>query len=184
MDIVCAIKMNKNYLIMLVGLVFAFTIVSAFGISSSYFEGNPLVLGPGESKDVSLALQNNIGDKDLSFTASVSDGDSGIAKIINKKDKYKVPFGTENTAIDLRVSIPNTALIGTEYSVSVNLNQVRDTEGGMLEVSGNIMKTFPVLVGEVVEAETGKNTLLIIVILISILAIILIIGYLIFRKKK
>lgn len=182
MDNVYSIKM-KNYLIILIGFVFALTIVSAFGISSSYFEGNPLVIGPGETKDISLALQNNIGGKDLSFVASVSDGNSGIAQIINKKDTYKVPFGTEDTSVDLKISVPETALIGEKYSVIVNLNQVGDTEGGMLDVSGNIVKMFPVLIGEP-EPETGWSNLTIIITIILVLAIISIIAYMFLRNKK
>ena len=58
---------------------------NAFGVSSPYWQGNPVIMYPGETKIVNLNLQNNIGEDDVFVKVSILEGQD-IARV--EKELY------------------------------------------------------------------------------------------------
>ena len=46
--------------------------VFAFGVSSPYWDENPLYLKPGETKEVTMILQNMVGEDDIKMTGELN----------------------------------------------------------------------------------------------------------------
>lgn len=192
-------------------LVLAVLIVSASGvfagISSPYWGGsnpNPLKMYPGETKDVYFNLQNcpSLADScsktDDNLVVSLLEG-SEIAQITSG-DKYTVPYGTADSNVVLKVTIPENAAIGTAYNVKFSVSTVSAGTGTVqLGVGYNV--DFPVeVVSKVVApapvpsetplieqpAAVGLSSEAIAVIIIAIIAVIVIVIWLIYwlSKKK
>src|SRR3989339_835888 len=65
--------MEMKNMILLFGMVLvSLSVVSAFGVSTPYWDENPLRLAPGESMDVELVLQNMAGSDDVKVRARVA----------------------------------------------------------------------------------------------------------------
>src|SRR3989338_9590465 len=94
----------KVGLVMIMAVLLLLPVVHAFGISSPYHKTNPLVLSPGESRDVIVTLQNMVGGRDLLVKAEIIGGNE-IASIVDAKPEYLVPFGSANTEVKLRIAI-------------------------------------------------------------------------------
>ena len=144
-------RKTKNLLYVFLLIILASSsLVSGWGISSPYWEGNPLVLKGGDSRVVSLTLQNMVEGKDIILKAELSNG-AEIAELADESSEYIVPFGRNNIPLNIRVTIPEDAEAGKEYDVSVSLKQIASEEGRMLQLSGIVVTSFPVLV-------TGEET--------------------------
>ena len=70
--------------------------VLAMGVSSPYWDQNPLNLYPGQTENVQLNLQNMVGSDDVTISASITKG-SEIASITDASTVYSVPAGTKDT---------------------------------------------------------------------------------------
>jgi len=173
--------------------------VLAFGISSPYWKSHPLELYPGESREISFNLQNcpslkeNCDDGDANIVASFEEG-SEIAEITSG-DSYLVPFGSADTNIILKVSIPESASIGDEYNVKFSVSSPpAEGEGGNIQLGVKYGVSFPV---EVIEEPTdvppaadepappdkskrGNKVLKMLVVLVALILI----AWIILRKKK
>jgi hypothetical protein len=123
-------------------LLLSVSYVSAFGIVMPYWEGRPLILEPGDTKDVALRLQN-VGDTDITVQVTLTQG-SEIAKILDESTTYTVPKGTTDTAINLRVSIPTTDQMGGSHTIAVSIKEVGSKGGGMVQLTNSIDKSFKV----------------------------------------
>ena len=59
----------KNKINLMLGIIISVLVltsaVSAFGVSSPYWEGNPMNIARGDSKIVNLNLQNMVGDEEV-----------------------------------------------------------------------------------------------------------------------
>ena len=161
-------------------------LVSAFGVTAPYWSSNPLVLAPGESKDVSLLLQNMIGDKDVTLMAELVDGD-GVASVTDSNLKYLIPFGTKDTKVNLNIRVPEGASEGTKYFVTLGFKQVTESSGEMVQMASGLQKTIPVVVQEpVVESPvetTPANQSYSPVVFAMLLLAVLIVVYLYIRQK-
>ena len=62
---------NISIFALVILLATSFT-VTAFGVTSLYWDGNPLILMPGETREVSFTLQNMVGDEDLALVVEVT----------------------------------------------------------------------------------------------------------------
>jgi len=153
----------------------------AVGVSSPYWEGNPLKIAPGETKIVNLGLQNMGAedDDDVTLKAELTEG-SEIASI--SKSEYFVKANTKSTRVLVEVSIPEETSIGSEYKVTVSFRTI--TPGGEGVVFGiGFDSDFDVLViSESTEPKKTITTSMIIGILAIILIIIAIV--MITRKKR
>ena len=140
------------------------------GISSPYWGGsnpNPLKLHAGETKDVFFNLQNcpsmaaNCAKKDDVLMAALMEG-SEIAQITSG-EKYTVPYGTADSYITVKVTIPEDANVGDSYTVKFSVNTVSEEGTGTVQLGVGYYVDFPVqVIGGAVEpeptpAETGGD---------------------------
>ena len=170
-------------------IVFMVSFVSAYGISAPVWKGHPLVINPGETKSISLFLQNMVSDDDERVEIELRES-AGIASV--REGEYLVPGRTKSTEVLVTITIPEGTPIGTLYEVVLGSSEIisgSGAEGVQLSVStGTILE---ILVSEVkiveeapVEEESTINSSLILIVsLVGIAAVIIIIIYLM-RKNR
>lgn len=165
----------------------------AFGVSSPYWKENPVPVYPGEEKTIYLGYQN-MGDsvEDLNVRAEISKG--GEIASLSVLD-YFVAANTRDTQVAVIVFVPESAVIGTRYEVTVTSRTVTPgTEGGV-GLGIGMDTTFDVLVVEkpvekqenvpIELAEKNSSTILVaIFVLIAVIVIAIILLVLINSKKK
>ena len=177
----------KRWFGSLMVLVILLPMASAFGVSSPYWTDNPIVMEPGETREVTLSLQNMLGGEDLTLQAELS---SDIARIADSDLLYEVGFGERHVPVSVVISVPESASIGSGYDVLVTFKEVKESEGSFVGLSAAVATRIPVQVGEEPspeieiqlpepQPEPSNNYLLIGLVLIALLAII---GYL-YKKK-
>jgi len=161
--------------------------ITAFGVGASYRDEKPLYMAPEETKDTYLTLQNMVGEKDITLRAELVNG-SEIATLTDENLDYFLPFGTQDVKVNLKIQIPKDASIGDKYKVAVFFKQVTEDEGKMLQITGGIEKSFPVIVNKTTttesketEIDVSNSTLLLTVVII---AIVILIVYFILKKRK
>ncbi len=159
-------------------LLFLSTSISAFGVGSPYFEKNPLVIKPGETKETYINLQNKVGGEEVIARVEVEIGKE-IVRINNQQEKYTIPLG-EEININLTVSIPKNYKEGN-YNLSLIIRTESKNEG-QLSLSQGINIKIPLEIKSISEKKKGLGLLNI--LLICILIILLIIIYVIVRKRK
>lgn len=136
--------------------IFLFTIllatqVNAFGVTSFFYEGRPLLIEPGSTKDVSLILQNEQTSPHINVKAELTTN-SHMAELTGKTI-FSLESGANNIHVPIEITIPETAQIGEEYTVGVSFTTVADPGNKMLEMGTRISKGIPVVVGRVIEPE-------------------------------
>lgn len=152
------------------------SLVSAFGVSSPYWDGNPLKMARGETKTVNLNLQNMVGEEDVTVKAVLVQG-SEITSL--PEEVFTVKAGTSNTMVPLRISVPKDTIPGEYGSIKVEFKTVQDNTGGIVMGTGMTVIFDVIATSEVEESDT--TMLVAIIIAIVILALIL---WLLLRKKK
>ena len=142
---------NRNislFFIVIIAILLVGTLnVSAFGISSSYWNGNPLMVKPGETKDVVLTLVPSKDQINIDgVSASLVEG--GEIAQITSGSEYSVSPNGENTLITLRVTIPSSDPLGKEYKVKLSLVSSSAEGAGTVQLGIGYDVDFPVVVGE------------------------------------
>lgn len=180
-------KLNliKKCSIFLVLAVFLSNFVFAFGVTSSYWQGNPLTLYPGATETISIGLQNMAeGAQDETVRVSITKG-SEIATT-EEKD-YLVKAGTKDTSIPITIQIPSDAAVDTTYQVTLSSKSVNLQQGGGVALGTGFDTTFDVLVLAKPIApttKTEKQTYILIGVIIAIIILVIIILLVLKRKKK
>ena len=129
-------------------LIMMISLVNAFGVSTSYWDENPLKIAPGESKTVVLGLQNMVGNEDMTLKAELTGDGEGIATLVDENLDYFVPLGGGNS-VTIQIEVPEDANKGVTHQITVSFTQVASGEGGMVRLAGGIVSKFPVeIVGE------------------------------------
>ena len=155
------------------------SLISAFGVSTSYWKGKPLVIAPGETVVVDLGLQIEAGKEDVIVRAVLKQGFE-IASV--EERDYLVKGGTKDTSVPVTITIPlNESLVGMEYVVIVSFKTVDTGQGGIALGTG-IDTTFDVLVAGIPEEEKKVENIALILTILGIIISILVLIY-IFRKK-
>ena len=200
---------TKAFIILVFFLVSLGNVV-AFGVSSPpYSSSNPLELYPGQIKDISFNLQNcpalseDCEVKDETAEVFLEEG-SEIAEITTGTS-YLLPYGTSNTYMILKVSIPETIALGTIYNIKLSLKAIPGDSGGNVQLGTQYNINIPVLikdesqipkelqpgepiiVGEIEEKKPIPYLAIIsilILILILIVAIIIIVYFVLKKNKK
>jgi len=181
------IKLNFGFL--LIALLLLSPLASAFGVTTPYWDDNPLIMQPGQTKDFALTLQNMVaGSEDIVLKAELVSG----AEIATLVLEYLVPFGRKDIEVNLRVIIPEDAPFDKEYTIGVSFKQILEDEGKMVQMAGEVRKNIPVIVkseSEVPpEEETPppkeEETKFPVAVVVLLLVIIVILGYVFFKKKK
>lgn len=142
----------------LIGIVFLLLVaqlVSAFGISSMYHKNNPLLMLPGETREIALGLQNMVGGEDLLFKVEVI---GEVAEIIDPSKEYLVPFGNSNTPVNIRISIPEDTPFGQTKTISVSVKTIPSKDGEMLQMNAGLVKKVPIQIGPGSSLESPKSS--------------------------
>jgi len=175
--------MKNNEKIKIVLLIFlVLSLISSvygFGVSSSYWVGNPLSLAAGETKIVDLNLQNVVGIEDVNVKVEIKEG-LEIASL--EKDVYVVKAGTSDTMVPIKIKIPREEA-EEKYDLSVEVKTITSGEGGTVALGTGMVVSFEVLIFGEVE-ETNIRPILIGVISGLVILIILIVLILKKIKKK
>jgi uncharacterized membrane protein len=181
------LKLSFGFLIFLLLI----PLVNAWGVTTYYEDKSPLVMAPGETKDVYLELQNMDGNKDVTLKAEMAQG-SEIATFIDPSREYLVPVGRKDIKVNIRVKIPENAPLDNKYNIVVLFKESpKIEEGKMLQIAGAVGTSIPIVIinlllenpaPAVVNVKENKipiNSLLAVVIII-----IVIIGFIIIFRKK
>ncbi len=174
---------NKIFLVlMFLNLLIPY--VNAFGITSFYYEDHPLILNPGETKDVQLILQNEKSSPPVTLKAELN---SDIA-VLTGKAIFNLATAENNVPVNVKVTIPETAKIGDQYSVGLTFTTMAKPGNKMLELGTSITKSFPIVVGEIIAKEPEKpvkqvsiegiGTILIISLLVALIL------FIIYKRKR
>ncbi len=168
--------------ILLVSLVIA-------GVSNPYGI-NPLEMYPGEIKDVTLTLQNLAGGGDVTYDMEVTEG-SEIASIKDSSNRYLVPLGDNNVKVNLKVEIPETATIGSEYSIKVRFSPVSVEEGEATGASVLVGFGAAIIVKVIgkpqppeIPSEEKISPVWIILGIVAVIAVIVVLWFIVKSKKE
>ena len=176
-------KLSKIILMLLV-LIFVSYDVNAFGVVAP---NSPIVVSIGETKDLSLSIQNGAGaTEDVITKIEVLEG-SEIIQL--DQEEYLVPANGEITA-KLKIIIPRDANIDGKWNVKLSFKATPKGKEGMVSMGYGVIINFDVLAQQPTETPTGKvtkeilgyNTNVILAVLIIIATLIIL--YILERKKK
>lgn len=190
-----------NINIKILSLLLMFLLVStggvlAVGVSSPYWENNPLEMHAGQTRDVPFTLVSK--DTDSISNVAVSLEKSGGVAEITSGTEYTVQPGTKDTEIILRISVPASASIGDEYDIEFSVKpSLEAADQGNVQLGISYTVDFPVrVVGEgdvIISSTTNETTQLpektsgvgvIISWIVAIIIIITIIFWLVRKKRQ
>jgi hypothetical protein len=186
------IKTNIFAASILVFVILSISCVFAFGVSSPYWKDNPLMLYPGGSSVVEINYQNMNSAEDINVNAEITKGRE-IASL--GKSDYLVKKGTKDTAVLIEIKIPDNAVIGSIYTVTLTSKTVTPGATGGVSFGLGMDTTFDVKIiqeptaeplaeeekAELPETKFSFGTL--ILAILGILAIVIII-FMLYKKKK
>jgi hypothetical protein len=144
--------MKNKTIILFFGIILLFTIiftlnVNSSGVSSPYWDDNPMYAQAGEIKEFSYTLQNMVGNEDIKMQATL-EGDASVIQFVNKNSIYNVPFGSNDIKVPVRVTVPSNAKEGDEYQVGVRFTTISDNTGKPVVIGAAFSKGFKVIVGK------------------------------------
>lgn len=160
----------------LFGFVFSVLVlsgfVSAFGVSSPYWEDHPMTIAAGEKRVVNFNLQNMVGDNTANVKIELVEGGEVVSL---RKNSFTVDAGTA-LDVPLRVSVPRSADQGGVYEVQLEFRSgAVSNEGEMVSVGTGMSVSFDVIVDGEAPRPVGLY------ILIGVLVVGIIVFF--FRKK-
>ena len=153
------------------------SLVSAVGISKDYHEGNPVLVGPGETKEVVFGrLMATQETEDRTIEIGLIEG-SEIASVLND-ESFVVAAGSRDTELKVRISIPSDVPEGTEYTVTLSIKDATLSQGsGMVMFTETKTSSIPVLVQKTEEPEEdaglGVWTWVLIIAVVVVILLIL-----------
>lgn len=161
--------------------------VNSVGVSSEYYDGNPLPMKPGETKEIQLEIQNMVGDEDLYLQAEVTQGNE-FATITNTNKIYFVPIGTKDVKVNIRVIMPKDIQPGIHNFIVSFVTVTPGQTSGTIRMGVGIDKVVPIRVnapqlitGQAYKPEIVAN-MFALIIFIAVVAIVIL--FIKIRKKK
>ncbi|MBT3643088.1 hypothetical protein HN604_02910 [archaeon] len=190
----------KTVLVFLILILVGGTLASSLGISTPFHKSKPLLMHAGQEREVLFNLQNCPSLSELCEEGDVEvlvilEESGEIAEIISG-EIYEVPFGSSDANVKLKIVIPESAVLETEYLVRFSINSISEESGDTLSIGVNYDVEFPVIIKDssevtaaipVIETEQPKgnrNLALLLGIIIVILLIILVILSEVFSKNN
>lgn len=137
---------NKNFIVILFTafiLIIGICSVNALGVSYEYNFENPLIVSPGQTKDIQLTLQNRDQSK---IEVKLLRGEE-IASLIDRNPVYDVSPG-KFVPVRVRIKIPKTMAEG-KYTLGFLFLDVSPSEGtGTVSFKGSSQISLDVFVKE------------------------------------
>ncbi|MBU0894753.1 MAG: hypothetical protein KKF48_00630 [Nanoarchaeota archaeon] len=160
--------------------------VIAFGVSSPYWDKNPLEMYPGQVKEIEFTLVNKPNAETANAVVELKQGEQ-IAEISSGKN-YVVAPGSKDTKVILKISVPETAQIGHVFDVKFTVKAAPENQGGTVQLGIGYNVDFPVKIveeyeEEIITPEEPKSKISWLTWLIAIV-IVLVIAYLFLRRKR
>ncbi len=191
-------RIIKLSLIVLAVLIVNTSLVLSLSVSSPYYKNKPLEMYAGQERDILFNLQNcpslaeSCDEENINAVVELEEG-GGIAEIISGKN-YLIKYGTANTNIKLKVSIPENAAIGEEHLIRMTITSAPQDVSGSMQLGTKYNIEFPVIVKDksdipatpVSGGSASKSfavLIFIIALLTVIILIVIIILYNISRKR-
>jgi len=120
--------------------------VSAFGVVTSYWDTKPLILEPGESRDVYVTLQNGAGAiEDVVAKVELQGSGAELAEILDKDKSFLVPAGQE-IRVGIKVNIPNNFEIGERYVIGLAVNVLPEQSDAPVLLGSGVGTSIPILI--------------------------------------
>lgn len=167
-------KIIISITITIIVITLSSNIIEAFGVSTEYYNNNPLKIERGQVREITIKLQNMVGDQDYMAEVRVAEG--GEIARINGSGEYNVPIGTQELPVKIIINAPEKAKIGEKYQVRIEVIAKPKVSTGEVSINQGTGAIVPV---EIIGEE--KNYLLIILIVFGIILALMI--YLIRRKS-
>ena len=164
----------KNKIILITIILVTISTINAFGISSPYWQGNPLIINAGETKVVNLNLQNMVGEEDITVKAEIT---QGVDIVSLKQDTFIIKARTSDTIIPLEITIPKNAS-PENRTIKIDFKKISNDSSGIVIGTG-MSVYFDVITTE--KRENSTNPLTIGAILLIIILVLIIIRKI--RKK-
>ena len=157
--------------------------VNSFGYSSSYNADNPLIVHPGETKNVQIGLIVNPDEGELVLKAEMLDN-AGIAELSDKSLEYEVSQKKE-AVVNIILKIPENASLGREYSIRMRFSDITPSEGGgTVGFKGGMIVTLnPRIAEKPAEPLEGVAIIWISLGIAAIIILIVVIYFIIKRRK-
>jgi len=166
------IEKTSLFLVVSILLISFIGLTGAYGVASPYWVGHPIQAAPGDTKTVSITLQN-VGTEGITIKASLKEG-SEIASI--REGNYFVPAGTIDTEILVTIIIPEDYNLEEIHKVTLSTQEVASgAGGGGVSLTTSFDTTFDVLILDIpkTEREGGVNLWTLIIVLIIVVLFIL-----------
>lgn len=158
-------------------------IVSSAGVTLPNWEDNPATVNAGQNGEITLYLQNMVGEQDLVFEISYKRNDGDITWLDDTE--YDVPVGRNDVPVGLNYKIPDDAQIGSEYLVTLSFRSRSPNIYGGIETGVGMTRSIPfVVVPETVQQSPGAGAYGFIWYLVGVLVVAGVVVYFVMRKKK
>ncbi|MBS3143590.1 hypothetical protein J4446_01790 [Candidatus Woesearchaeota archaeon] len=188
--------MKNKVIISLIFFVFSFLIINAVnatvGVTSFYYDKNPLMVEAGEIKEVAFMLQNHGGDADAIVMVELADG-GNIAEFTDENLEYFVELDSSDISVPMKITIPEDAQPGDEWNVGASFSiSYKPRAGGALQLSSTYFKDFKVIVKQPDTTSTqatktnfiGSSPIASFIVLVIILIILVLLIKFISKRKK
>lgn len=165
--------------------------VNSSGVSSPYWDENPMYVQPGEVREFSYTLQNMVGTENIQMKAE-AEGDKSILHLVDTNTIYNVPIGSSDVKVPVKITVPKDAKEGDEFQVGVRFTAISENKGQPVTIGAAFSKGFKVIVGKPIvnentNAEVSKSLLsnqVIGFLILVVILIILLFAIKYFHKKR
>ena len=157
--------MKKNKIIKGCNLILAFVLFSfilvlnadAMGVSSPFWDENPMYAQSGEVREFRYLLQNMVGDDDIKIKAELESG-TEIMKFLDENTIYDVPLGRSDIPVNMKIVVPENAKDGDSWQVGVKFITITEAKEGAVSIGIAYSKGFKVVVGD--KASPGSKVVI------------------------
>jgi hypothetical protein len=156
--------------------------VTAFGVTAPYWKENPLIMNPGDTREITFTLQNMVGEEDMRVSVEVLERQEYVQLL--GPTEYEVPAKTKDVPVKVQIAVPQELPLGTIFPVRVSF---RSTEKGgtrQVQLGTAVEKTFDVIVGQVEVPKEESPLLKKPATPALIVLVIVVIAWLLLKKLK
>ena len=144
------------FLTSIILIIYLVSLVSAFGVATSHFEGNPLEIFPGETKTIQLSLQTSLGEDKTVMVQAETLNDLVTLSLTNTL--YQVS-PNELVFVPIEVTAPFNAVPGQTYQPVAIFTEVVDDCGSFcFGVGYNVQ--IPVLIKQPINQDSDNDGVL------------------------